>query len=149
MQLDHSGVLISCSSCGTTNRLRFTSIELATRCAKCKAPLPVLDEPLDVTSTASFDAAVTQLSVPVVVDFWAAWCGPCRMVAPELVKVAKHLAGRAVVLKVDTDALPDVSARYGIRSIPSILVFYLGKEMNRAAGARPAEAIEAMLTQAA
>ena len=82
-----------------------------------------------------------------LVDFWAAWCGPCRMVAPEIKKVAEHLGGKALVLKVDTDANPELSSRFGIRSIPTIGVFHHGKEVNRASGARPAAAIEAMLPQ--
>ena len=85
--------------------------------------------------------------MPVVVDFWAAWCGPCRMVAPEIKKVAEHLAGKALVLKVDTEAHSESSLRFGIRSIPTIAVFHHGKEVNRAAGARPAAAIEAMVAQ--
>ena len=82
-----------------------------------------------------------------LVDFWAAWCGPCRMVAPEIKKVAERLAGKALVLKVDTDANAELSSRFQIRSIPTIGVFHHGREVNRSAGARPAAAIEAMVPQ--
>ena len=147
MTLDSKGVQIKCDSCGTTNRLIYSGLDRATRCAKCHADLPNLRTPIDVQTAEVFDAAVANSSVPVVVDFWAAWCGPCRMVAPEIKKVAEHLGGKALVLKVDTDANPELSARFGIRSIPTIGVFHHGKEVNRASGARPAAAIEAMVPQ--
>jgi len=80
-----------------------------------------------------------------VVDFWADWCGPCRMVAPEVKKAAENLAGRALVLKVDTEANPELSARFGIRSIPTIGVFKDGRETNRVSGVRAAAAIEQLV----
>jgi thioredoxin 2 len=147
MRLDANGVLVQCGSCGTTNRLQYAGLALATRCAKCHTDLPFPSEPIDVQDTSAFDAVVASSSVPVVVDFWAAWCGPCRMVAPEIKKVAEHLAGKALVLKVDTDANPELSSRFGIRSIPTIGVFHHGKEVNRVSGARPAAAIEQMVPQ--
>lgn len=148
MTLDQDGVLLACPACGTTNRLRYAGLDRDTQCGKCKAALPFAAQPIDVPSTEMFDAAISTSAVPVIVDFWAAWCGPCRMVAPELVKVSQKLAGRALVLKVDTDANPELSERFGIRSIPTIGVFRDGKEINRASGARPAAAIEAMVTTA-
>lgn len=147
MTLDRNGVLMKCGACGTTNRMKFASLERATQCGKCHSPLPLPSEPIDVPNAEIFDAATSSSSVPVVVDFWAAWCGPCRMVAPEIKKVATHLAGRALVLKVDTDANEELSARFNIRSIPTIGVFQNGREINRVSGVRPAAAIEAMIPQ--
>jgi thioredoxin 2 len=87
-----------------------------------------------VSATAGFDALVTDSRVPVLVDFWAPWCGPCRVVAPELAKVARSLGGRLVVAKVNTDVLNDLAARYAIRSIPTLVLFRNGTEANRASG---------------
>ena len=147
MKLDNSGVLTTCPSCQTTNRLKYESLERAAQCGKCKQALPAPDTPFDVTSVEAFDAATQHSSIPVLVDFWAAWCEPCRMVAPEIAKVAKDLAGRSLVLKVDTDALGELSSRYGICSIPTIGVFHHGRELNRASGARPAAAIAQLVLQ--
>lgn len=145
MTLDSQGVLAACSSCGTMNRLKYAALERATKCGKCQAALPFPTEPIEVPEAQLFDAAITNASVPVVVDFWAVWCGPCHMMAPELDKVAQRTAGRALVLKVDTDANPELSQRYQIRSIPTIAIFHDGREATRAAGVQPAANIEQLL----
>jgi thioredoxin 2 len=94
-----------------------------------------------------FDDLVASASVPVIVDYWAPWCGPCRFVAPELEKVARRQAGQLLVVKVNTDEVVELGSRYGIRSIPTLAVFSGGREVGRSAGARPADAIEAFVRE--
>lgn len=147
MTLDPTGVLISCSSCAAQNRLKYSSLERATKCGKCGTPLPFPAEPIEAPNAPLFDAATSQSSVPVVVDFWAVWCGPCRMMEPEIDKVAEHTAGKSLVLKVNTDANPELSQRYQIRGIPTIVIFSAGKEATRASGVQPAASIERMIGQ--
>lgn len=118
------------------------------RCPKCKAGVPPPAEPVDAERSDLFNSAIAHSALPVVVDYWAAWCGPCRMVAPEMKKVAAANAGRLLVLKVDTEALPDVAARAAVQSIPTLALFDGGREVSRAIGARPAAGIEEFVRQA-
>ena len=138
LKLDQGGVLVACASCGKTNRIRYSSLGASTRCANCHVALSPPAEPVEVLDAAAFDALISGSSLPVVVDFWAAWCGPCRMMAPELEKVAKEAAGQWLVVKVDTEAVPELGERFLIRSIPTLALFRGGREVNRVAGARPA-----------
>jgi thioredoxin 2 len=101
-----------------------------------------------VPSAAVFETLIAKSSLPVVVDFWAPWCGPCRMVAPEIEKVAGSAGGELLVVKVNTEALPNVGERYRIMSIPTMAVFHGGREVARTAGARPAADIQAFVRQA-
>jgi thioredoxin 2 len=139
LMIDDRGVILACASCGQRNRVPFGR---EAKCAKCGTSMPALDQPLDVPTATAFDARVRDAPVPVVVDFWAPWCGPCRMVAPEIARVAASHAGRWLVAKVNTEALPDVAGRFRIQSIPTMAVFTRGKEAARTLGARPAHDIE-------
>jgi thioredoxin 2 len=148
LQLDSRGILTRCPACGTTNRLVYNALRSRIRCGRCKETLPAPDSPIEAPSAAVFDAAIQQSRLPVVVDFWAPWCGPCRMVAPELERVARASAGEVLIVKVNTEALPELGERFAVRSIPTMAVFRDGREVTRTAGARPAADIQAFVRQA-
>jgi thioredoxin 2 len=143
--MDSKGIITTCPSCGQRNRVPFGK---DAKCGKCGTALGNPAEPVEIPSAEAFDALVRSAKQPIVVDFWAPWCGPCRVVAPELVKVALANAGRWLIVKVDTEALPELGERFQIRSIPTMAVFADGKEVARTAGARPAAEIEAFVRQA-
>lgn len=143
LQLDQTGLITTCPNCGQRNRIAFAARE--TRCGKCKTPLPSPAEPIEVPDEASFDALIQNAPHPVVVDFWAPWCGPCRMVAPEIARVASANAGRLVVAKVNTDEVSELGDRFRIRSIPTMVVFDGGREAARTSGAMPFSQIEAFV----
>jgi thioredoxin 2 len=141
-------VVRTCSACGQQNRIPAKHLADRGKCGACKAELAALSEPVEANQEL-FDEIVGGARVPVFVDFWAAWCGPCRMVAPEVKKLAARLAGDAVVLKVDTDAQPQVAGRFGIRSIPTFIVFKGGKPVVRESGARNEQGLAELVTRAA
>jgi thioredoxin 2 len=145
--MDDRGLIVACPDCGQKNRLAYARLGEDVRCGKCKQTLKAPGEPIEIEQSADFDRLIAQSSLPVVVDYWAPWCGPCRMVAPELQKVAARLAGEVLVVKVDTDKLADLGQRHNIRSIPTLAVFAGGKEIARSAGARPGAEIEAFIKQ--
>jgi thioredoxin 2 len=145
LELDERGLIVDCPNCQQKNRLAFDRLTDAVRCGQCKANLSVPTAPLEVESSSDFDALVAHASIPIVVDYWAPWCGPCRMVAPELAKVAARSDGRFLVVKVNTDVLSDLGQRFAIRSIPTLAVFSGGREVKRTTGARPAPEIEAFI----
>jgi thioredoxin 2 len=146
--LDNRGIVVVCPSCGQKNRLAYDHLAETVRCGKCKTPLAAPNAPLDIRGSADFDRLVASASIPIVVDYWAPWCGPCRMVAPELEKVAARNAGRWLVVKVNTDVCTDLGERFGIRSIPTLAVFAGGREVSRMSGARPAADVERFITDA-
>ena len=141
--LDDKGVIETCESCGRRNRVPFAKLAETGTCGQCQIPLPGIAAPLDIPSDSVFSALVAGSPLPIVVDFWAPWCGPCRQVAPELERVAAANAGKWLVVKINTEALPGLGARFGVQSIPTMAVFTHGKEAARTSGARPAAAIEA------
>jgi thioredoxin 2 len=146
-RLDRSGVIVSCPQCRRGNRIAFDALGKTTRCGQCRTPIGAPDSPIEVTDAAAFDSAAAG-ALPLIVDFWAPWCGPCKMVAPELERVASANAGRYLVLKVNTDEQTDLASRFRIRSIPTLALVVQGREVDRLAGARPAPEIEAFAARA-
>ena len=145
--LDDAGVIVRCPHCGRNNRQAYRALGKPMRCGHCKQTVPPPTTPVEARSTAAFDAAASSSSLPLVVDFWAPWCGPCRVMAPQLDIVAQRRAGQWLVVKVDTEALPDLAGRHRIQSIPTLAVFTGGREVARAAGARAAADIEKFVEQ--
>jgi thioredoxin 2 len=126
-------VIRSCPNCGTKNRIPSDHLADAGRCGNCKQPLAAVSEPI-AADTALFDDIIKNARVPVLVDFWASWCGPCRMAAPHVERVAREIAGKGIVLKVDTEANPQLAARYNVRGIPNFAVFSGGRLVQQQAG---------------
>jgi thioredoxin 2 len=136
-------VLIGCPSCSTLNRVPEERLADGPKCGKCKTAL-LEGKPVPV-SEASFEAAVMRTELPVVVDFWADWCGPCHAMAPGFERAAAEMKTRVRFAKVDTEAAQGVAARYGIRSIPTLILFKQGKEAARTSGAMDARGIQSWL----
>ncbi len=145
---DTRGLVRSCPKCGRRNRLLYERLGNVFRCTECHTELLPPGEPLEIGSAAAFNAFIGRSALPVLVDFWAPWCGPCKMVAPEVAKVASSGAGHWLVAKVNTEDLPEVASRLNIRAIPTLAVFRGGQEVVRQPGVMPASSIEQLLRQA-
>ncbi len=138
---DSFGILQSCPACGTTNRISFAKAGQQGRCGTCKAPLPQVSVPVDIASPAAFSAILSQSPLPIVVDFWAPWCGPCQMMAPEFAKAAALAAGEAIFVKVNTDEQQAIAAQFRIQGIPAFALAKGGQVLARTSGFQPAQSL--------
>lgn len=134
LSADEEGIHLTCTQCQQANRIPFARLHLNGKCGSCKAPLPHPSLPVEIDSVSSFTTLISRASLPVLVDFWAPWCGPCRMVAPEVTKLASLTAGELLVVKVNTEEQATLAGTLGIRSIPTFAVFLGGRELERTAG---------------
>src|SRR5262245_19672296 len=129
--------VVKCPSCSTQNRVSDSQTGKVPVCGRCHKPLPAASsKPITVTD-ANFSAAVESASLPVLLDLWASWCGPCRLVAPVIEELAAELSGRVLVGKLDVDANPQTASRFRVQSIPTLLVLKNGNEVDRLIGAQP------------
>jgi thioredoxin len=134
--------LIHCSSCGATNRVPRARLQSGDQpiCGRCKTPLAATTAPVTVTDE-NFGSEVEASQLPVLLDLWAAWCGPCRVIAPVIEELATEMAGRVKVGKLNVDENPQTAARFGVRSIPTLLILKNGREADRLVGALPKQEI--------
>ncbi len=134
---------LRCASCGKWNRIRADRAANGPKCGACGTAI-ALDHPMHLDD-ASFDRVIAETDVPVLVDFYADWCGPCKMMAPSVDTLARETVGRALVAKVDTDQAQRTASRFQIRGIPTSIVFQGGREVKRQTGAVPLSTLRAML----
>lgn len=144
---DERGIILPCPACGTANRIAYARVSQQGRCGTCKADLPFIATPVEITSPIAFAALVSQSPLPIVIDFWAAWCGPCQMMAPEFAKAASQAAGEAVFVKVNTDEQQEIASQFRIQGIPAFALIKGGKAVAQTSGFQPAARLLSWIRQ--
>jgi thioredoxin 2 len=143
-----TSVIVACAKCGAKNRVSLDwALQRQPVCGKCRADLPAPAVDPVVVTDANFSQVVEKSPVPVLLDLWAAWCGPCRMIAPTIELLARELAGKALVGKLDVDANQRTAAKFGVQGIPTLLILKEGREVDRLVGVQSREAILARLNR--
>ena len=137
--------IVTCQNCGAKNRVALEKLGQAV-CGKCKEPIKISDSPIHITD-ANFAKEIGDSKMPVLLDFWATWCPPCKMIAPTIDTLAKELAGKVKIGKLDVDQNPLVSSQFRVQSIPTLIIFKDGKEVDRLIGAQSKEAMLSRLEQ--
>jgi len=141
-----ASMVIKCANCGANNRVRLEDrADKQPVCGRCKSPLHAAPAEPVIATDANFASLVERSDLPVLLDLWADWCGPCRMIAPTIKKLAAELSGKVLVGKLDVDANPQTAARFGVQSIPTLLILKDGQEVARLVGVQSREAILARL----
>ena len=149
LNADPRGLIVLCPSCSQANRLIYRQWDAVTRCGRCKVELVRPAVVVEAHDPGSFGSLVAQVPCPVFVDFWAPWCGPCRSVAPEIERLAALMGNQALIVKVNTEEVPEVATLHRIQSIPTFVVFRGGLEVSRTSGAMPASRLREFIVQAA
>jgi thioredoxin 2 len=139
-------ITVRCQFCDTWNRIDAAKVADGPKCGKCTKPI-LLERPLTLTDE-TFSRTINESDVPVAVDFYADWCGPCRMMAPAVDALAAHVQGRALIAKLNTDHSSRTASGFGIRGIPTMIVFQEGKEVARQSGAMPLEGLKQLMARA-
>jgi thioredoxin 2 len=147
-QADDRGVIVPCAKCGRSNRTPFGRLGQTGACGGCKETLRPIDSPIELDGAPIYNALIRESALPVLVDFWAPWCGPCKMVAPEVSRLASLASGKLLVAKVNTEDQQGIAATMSLRSIPTFAIFAQGRELRRTAGAMRAEDLLAFATAA-
>ena len=144
---DNRGLVVICDQCGQRNRAGYESLAQTFRCGQCHHELHPTAVPVEIQDEKAFGALIDRSELPVLVDFWAPWCGPCRMVSPALEQVATELAGRIKLVKVNVDDSPKLQQRFNVMAIPTLMVLRHGQVAAQRAGAVPAASLRAWVEE--